>query len=92
LLLGCGCRCSVIECDALPCRKIELPDNGLTGPVSNALFVFTSLVTLNLQKNWLSGSVPSAIGTLTSLTSVDLSENKLTGSIPTTLMRLSGLQ
>ena len=71
---------------------LELPENGLTGPLPPALGELADLEHLNLGGNALTGPIPDALGSLANLERLDLGRNILTGPIPAGLGRLARLQ
>ena len=81
---------------------LELPGNGLTGPIPAALGDLALLQMLDLASRWdstsqqrvenaLTGSIPPALERLANLELLDLSENDLTGPIPAELGNLVNL-
>ena len=71
---------------------LDLHDNGLTGPIPDALGRLARLENLNLYRNGLTGPIPDALGRLPSLERLGLGSNGLTGPIPDALGRLPGLR
>ncbi len=72
--------------------RLSLVDNGLTGPIPDALGELTSLEGLSLSFNDLTGPIPDVLGELTSLEYLDFSFNVLTGPIPDVLGELTSLE
>ena len=81
---------------------LELPGNGLTGPIPAALGDLALLRILTLRSRWdstsqqsvknaLTGSIPPALGRLANLWGLYLDENDLTGPIPAELGNLVNL-
>lgn len=71
--------------------QIRLFDQGLTGPLSGALFCIPGLEALDLSRNNLSGEIPVEVGNAADLTGLYLDGNNLTGEIPAELANLSNL-
>ena len=71
---------------------LELPENGLAGPIPPALGRLSNLERLNLRENALTGPIPDELGNLANLQLLDLGWNALAGAIPAGLGRLSRLQ
>lgn len=68
--------------------KLELPDNGLTGELPEAIYALNGMRTLNLSGNGLTGSLSPQIGGLKLISSLNLSNNRLSGEIPGELILL----
>lgn len=68
--------------------KLELPANGLTGELPEAIYALNGMRTLNLSGNGLTGSLSPEIGRLKLISSLNLSNNRLTGEIPGELIFL----
>ncbi|KAL7253667.1 hypothetical protein ACSBR1_008084 [Camellia fascicularis] len=66
--------------------------SGFESNISNGLYSFSHLESLDLGENLLQGVISSAIGNLTSLVSLDLSSNQLEGRIPTSMGQLCKLK
>ena len=82
--------------------ELELPGNGLTGPIPDALGDLALLQVLDFGGRWdstsqqwvenaLTGPIPSALGRLANLRRLNLGYNDLTGPIPGSLGRLGNL-
>ena len=82
-----------ITCDADgDVTKIDLPSNGLSGPIPPELGRLSKLVHLDLNYNWtLSGTIPPELGNLRNLVHLNLSGNDLSGTIPPELGNLRNL-
>jgi PKD repeat protein len=68
--------------------KIELPSNNVTGELSDTLYRFPYLTTLNLYDNRLSGNLSNLFGSDNrpdSLVTLNLGKNQLTGTIPASI-------
>ena len=72
--------------------RLELPGNGLTGPIPDALGNLVNLGVLNLGGNALTGPIPSELGRLVNLEWLGLWDNELTGPVPAWLGNLTGLR
>ena len=83
--------------------ELNLPGNGLSGPIPAALFDLARLEGLDLGSGWdpvarrpiynaLEGPIPRDWPRLADLRDLDLDSNRLTGSIPVELARLAGLE
>ena len=73
--------------------KLELENNGLSGPLPAVLGDLSELEQLDLRDNDLSGALPSELANLTNLTSLLLNESRaLTGPLPTGLRELADLE
>ncbi len=72
--------------------RLELPGNGLTGPIPDALGNLVNLGVLNLGDNALTGPIPSELGRLVNLEWLGLWDNELTGPVPAWLGNLTGLR
>jgi len=75
---------------------INLPNNNVTGDLSDALtndgiLVSINLRYLNLSGNRIIGRIPPNIGSLTDLEYLDLSKNELSGSVPPSIGNLTKL-
>jgi len=66
--------------------KLELPANGLTGELPEAIYALDGMRTLNLSGNGLTGSLSPEIGRLKLMSSFILSDNQLSGEIPDELI------
>lgn len=66
--------------------KLQLPDNGLTGQLPEAVYELTGLRTLDLSDNGLTGTLSPKIGGMKLIASLRLSNNRLTGEIPAELI------
>ena len=71
---------------------LELPGNGLKGPIPDALGNLVNLGVLNLGNNALTGPIPSELGRLVNLEWLGLWDNELTGPVPAWLGNLTGLR
>ena len=78
--------------DAGRVSSLELSDNGLAGPIPDALGSLANLEYLSLSSNELSGPIPDALGSLANLQSLNLEGNALSGPIPDWLGSLANLQ
>ena len=72
--------------------RLELPGNGLTGPIPDALGNLVNLGVLHLGDNALTGPIPSELGRLVNLEELGLWDNELTGPVPAWLGNLTGLR
>ena len=63
-------------------RGLQLPDNGLTGPLPPELGNVEGLRELDLSGNRLTGPVPAELGQLSNLRKLLLGGNSLTGCLP----------
>ncbi|KAG8481318.1 hypothetical protein CXB51_026171 [Gossypium anomalum] len=70
---------------------VHLAKNKLGGTLSDALFINSSLVTLDLSENNLTGRIPDWISTLPALSVFLLKANQLDGEFPVHLCRLQTL-
>lgn len=73
-------------------RRLELPQNNLTGNIPTEIGCFSELYSLDLSNNALNGEIPNEIGNLTSLGYLYLSSNSLEGSIPPSIGNLYRLK
>lgn len=71
---------------------LELPNNGLAGPVPNVLGDLAGVTKLWLGGNALTGPIPTTLGRLANLEYLNLGGNELRGPIPTELGRLDNLK
>ena len=83
--------------------RLELPGNGLAGPIPVGLGELTLLRNLDFGSRWdstaqqsventLTGPIPSELGSLVNLERLFLGSNALTGSIPSWLGHLTSLR
>ena len=83
--------------------RLELPGNGLAGPIPVVLGELALLRNLTLGSRWdseaqrsvqntLTGPIPSRLGDLVNLEWLDLTSNGLTGPVPSWLGRLTSLR
>ena len=83
--------------------RLELPGNGLAGPIPAALGELALLRNLDFGSRWdsaaqqlvgntLTGPIPAELGNLASLERLSLGTNALTGPIPAELGRLTSLE
>ncbi|KAK8332829.1 hypothetical protein V6Z11_A10G165100, partial [Gossypium hirsutum] len=72
-------------------QHVHLAKNRLSGTLSGALFINSSLVTLDLSENNLTGRIPDWISTLPVLSVFLLKANQLDGEFPVHLCRLQSL-
>ncbi|KAK8332831.1 hypothetical protein V6Z11_A10G165300, partial [Gossypium hirsutum] len=70
---------------------VHLAKNRLSGTLSNALFINSSSVTLDLSENNLTGRIPDWISRLPALSVFLLKANQLDGEFPVHLCRLQSL-
>ncbi|KAH1047210.1 hypothetical protein J1N35_037994 [Gossypium stocksii] len=70
---------------------VHLAKNKLSGTLSDALFINSSLITLDLSENTLTGRIPDWISTLPALSVFLLKANQLNGEFPVHLCRLQSL-
>jgi hypothetical protein len=82
----------VCDNDTGPVVGLNLPNNGLSGTLSEMLGRLTSLELLDLSDNDLKGSIPSGIGSLLHLKRLRISYNALTGEIPQNISSLEHLE
>ena len=71
--------------------RLELPSNGLSGELPEAIGQLTHLRRLDLADNGLHGEIPRAIGELISLRELDLQNNRLYRQIPAEIGELTNL-
>jgi hypothetical protein len=71
---------------------LNLPNNGLNGPLLPSLANLSQLVVLNLANNYLAGPIPLQLGNLSKLQTLDLYGNQLSDLIPLALGNLASLQ
>ena len=71
---------------------LELRENGLTGPIPDALGSLENLEVLRLGGNDLTGPIPDALGSLANLRELLLGWTALSGSIPDALGSLANLE
>ena len=71
--------------------RLELPSNGLSGELPEAIGQLTHLQRLDLGDNGIHGEIPRAIGELTHLRELDLQNNRLYRQIPAEIGELSNL-
>jgi hypothetical protein len=71
---------------------LNLPNNGLNGPLLPSLANLSQLVVLNLANNHLTGGIPLQLGNLSKLQTLDLYANQLSDLIPLALGNLASLQ
>ena len=71
---------------------LDLPGNGLTGPIPPALGRLANLESLALGFNELTGRIPGELGALTRLWQLHLAGNALIGPIPGELGNLASLE
>ena len=71
---------------------LELPGNGLSGPLPPAVGDFVDLKRLDLGRNALTRDLPVDLGSLTELEALDLSDNRFSGPIPPELGSLGALE
>ncbi|BAF19871.2 Os06g0587500 [Oryza sativa Japonica Group] len=71
---------------------IDLPSEGIIGPISPCIANITSLTRLQLSNNSFHGGIPSELGLLNQLRNLNLSRNSLEGNIPSELSSCSQLQ
>ena len=73
-------------------RRLNLPENGLTGEIPAEVGRFPALQILDLRDNRLRGSIPADLGDLAGLRQLLLHGNRLEGEIPPELGRLAALR
>ena len=71
---------------------LSLSENGLRGPLPDALGNLANLESLRVGSNELTGPVPSSLGRLSNLRDLSLGWNELTGRIPDALGNLTNLE
>ena len=71
---------------------LELPGNGLSGPLPPAVGDFVDLKRLDLGRNALTSDLPADLGDLTELEALDLSGNRFSGRVPRELGGLGALE
>ncbi len=71
---------------------LDLPDNGLSGPLPPAVGDFPDLKRLDLAGNALANRIPSDLGNLTELEALDLSGNRFSGPVSRALADLGALE
>ena len=71
--------------------RLELPSNGLSGELPEAIGQLAHLQRLDLGDNGIHGEIPRAIGELTSLRELDLQNNRLYRQIPAEIGELTNL-
>ncbi|KAJ6918042.1 hypothetical protein NC651_012302 [Populus alba x Populus x berolinensis] len=72
-------------------RHVHLYGNRLTGPLPNAFYNISSLVTLDLGHNNLTGPIPNWIDSLSELSILLLKSNQFNGELPVQLCLLRKL-
>ncbi len=72
--------------------SLEVPGNGLTGPIPRELGSLVNLRSLHLYQNGLTRPIPGELGSLVNLETLDLSSNDLMGPIPAELGGLPNLR
>ena len=78
--------------DAGRVTGLDLRENGLTGPIPDALGSLANLEYLSLSRNGLTGPIPDALGSLTKLVVLSFWHNGLIGSVPSWLGGLTSLE
>jgi hypothetical protein len=81
-----------VSCASGSVNRLEMFENGLSGPLPSELGDLTNLSVLSLSSNDLSGSIPTELGDLTGLLLLLLQSNDLEGAIPASLGDLENLQ
>ena len=71
---------------------LDLPRNGLRGPIPRELSQLANLERLDLGDNDLSGPIPRELSQLANLEWLDLHDNDLSGPIPRELSQLASLE
>ncbi|XP_039019134.1 receptor-like protein kinase 7 [Hibiscus syriacus] len=74
-----------------PIRRLHLSNNRLSGTLTRAFVISTSLVTLDLSENHLTGEIPYWIGNFSALSILLLKGNYFTGEIPIELCKVYSL-
>ncbi|XP_057987815.1 cuscuta receptor 1-like [Hevea brasiliensis] len=73
-------------------REVYLSNNSLQGPLTNAFYNCSKLMTLDLSRNYFTGRIPDWIGNFSTLTYLLLAYNNLEGEIPIQLCHLFKLR
>ncbi len=74
-------------------RRLDLPNNGLQGPVPPEIGSLRKLETLDLGNNSVTGGIPVAIASMDALDTVRISGNTdMDGPLPFVLTEMTGLQ
>ena len=77
--------------DAATTGRVELDENGLTGPLPVDLLRNPTAQRVRLHGNQFTGEIPTNVGQMSSLEDLVLSSNALRGTLPTELFRLPDL-
>lgn len=88
------CNWHGVTCSALSPRRVielNLPSEGITGPISPCLANLSSLEKIQLSNNSFHGGIPSEFCLLRQLSYLNLSMNSLEGNIPADLSSCSQL-
>ena len=85
------CTWAGVLCNNGHVIAINLPQNGLKGPLSADLGNLPELIVANLSNNRLTGTIPFELGNLGKLQTLDLYGNQLSGQVPFTLGNLAAL-
>jgi len=87
-----GISCNTNANGSSSVQEIILFDNGLSGALSDELFMFPDLETLNISSNNLIGSIPSNINQSSNLVVLDLGDCPLETEMPSEIGLMSNLR